>query len=161
MAHQRSTGRRTDYTWQGASASATMPGNTTQVIEIAIANVAATLYRTRGEIVASIDGPVADDKTLVTFGIIVATEEDLVVGATALPNPKDDMDAEWLWHGFVPLLAQGAGDEVSAAGRLTVDSKAMRCMKQTQSVVLVTDVETLAGTPAIDFVAGFRVLFGE
>ncbi len=158
----RSSGRRTDYTWQGAFSSIGVAANATAVAAIGGAlNVSATLTRCHGEILASIDGPVATDALVVGLGLMVVTEEQLAVGATAIPNPSDDLDADWFWHGFIPLSSQGSvQDQQNNVGRLTVDSKAMRKMKQTMSIALVIDNGTLTGTPAIDVSFGIRNLFG-
>jgi len=158
----RDRGRRTDYTWSGNSVGLAIAANGTTLTSIVVVGSAGTIMRSRGELVASIDGPVDNDKTLVAFGLIKVTEEQVVVGFTSVPNPNDDPDAAWLWHGFIPLgsqaiVNQAAGYEV---GRLTVDSKAMRKMKQTEAIALVIDNLALAGTPAIDVVGGFRILIG-
>jgi len=161
MARARS-GRRTDYTWQGVTFGATLAaaGNVTQVITTPQAS--STVMRLRGELVASIDGPVDNDKVAINCGIIVVTEEQVAGGASTMPSPAGDLDAEWIWHGFLLLLSQAvvATAQLTQAARLTIDSKAMRRIKQTQSVILIVENTSLAGTPATDVMGGVRALFG-
>ena len=160
----RSTGRRTDYTWNGGGVRFGLGANTTGVNVMATAGVSGTFMRSRGEILASIDSPVLNDGGIMAFGLIKVTEEQVAVGATAMPNPNDDLDADWMWHGFIPLQAvtevTAGGMAQEAVGRLTIDSKAMRKVKQTEAIVLISDWDTLSGTPAVDVAAGVRLLFG-
>ena len=163
MARARS-GRKADFTWQGNGAGFSIASGSTVILTINTPSVTSTLMRTRGEILASIDGPVDGDKTLISVGLIVGTPEQVAAGTGSFPNPFDDMDGEWLWHGFLPLLSQGVvatENSTIHAARLAVDSKAMRRMKQTQSVVAIATVDPLAGTPAVDLIMAFRQLFAE
>ena len=159
---RRSSGRRTDYTWNGAGIQLSMAANAVAVSTLFTPLVSGTLIRVRGEILAALDTPTSNVVNLVSMGIIVATEEQIAVGATALPDPADDLDADWLWHGFIPLSSVGvAGDlSVENAGRLTVDSKAMRKMKQTQSGVMVIANPAFVGAVGVDVTFGIRALFG-
>ena len=162
----RRSGRPSDFNWQGLlGIKFALSAGTTALAQVNNPQTASTLMRSRGEVQASIDGPVDGDAVVASVGLIVVTEEQLAVGVTAVPNPADDLDAEWIWHGFILLQAQ-AGTAVGAslnvgqvAGRLSVDSKAMRRMKQGQSVVFVGDNNALAGSPAIDIMGAFRQLF--
>ena len=164
----RRSGRKSDFTWQGLSgATAAVLTNAARIDAVNTPSVASTLMRSRGEVLASIDGPTDGDSCVAIFGLIVGTEEQVSIGATAFPDPANDMDAEWIWYGSILLFAQaGTGlgaslNALSVVGRLTIDSKAMRRMKQTQSVVMVTRNLTLAGTPAVDVNFAIRQLFAE
>jgi len=161
---RRSTGRKTDFTWQGLFPVGNSTASGAAFVQLVVTTTTpATLYRSRGEIIGSIDGPADGNKLGLSFGLIVATEEQVAVGATALPNPAVDLDAEWIWHGFILLLSQAivSTDYRLHSGKLQVDSKAMRRMKQGQSVVLVGQNTAVSGTPASDTVVAFRLLFGE
>ena len=85
------------------------------------------------------------------------------VGVTAIPDPLSDLDAEWVWHGFLLLMSQSivATRDQTHSVRLTVDSKAMRKVKASQSLVIAIRNNASAGTPVIDFMSGFRTLVGE
>ena len=159
---RRSSGRRTDYTWNGAQVGGPLAANAQSAFQIVgPLGTAGTIMRNRGELICALDGPSAGDAVTVFFGLIVVTEEQLAVGVTAIPNPGADFDADWLWIGTIPLLAQGAvEDQAGTSGRLIVDSKAMRRIKQSQSVALACASSVTTGTPAIDFEGFVRTLFG-
>ena len=166
MARARSKGRKTDYTWSGESFGASIASATSTLFGINIFNAAATLIRVRGEIVMSIDGPVDGDKVVVGLGLKIASDDQVAAGVSAFASPATDLDADWLWHGFMPLMAQaGAGvggslNVQSVVMRLTVDNKAMRKVRQNQQLVLVVTPENFAGTPGTDILAGLRTLIG-
>ena len=157
------SGRRTDYIWNGTGVGLSISSGGSQLSDITGQfGAAGTIFRVRGELLASIDSPTDGAKVLITAGIIRITEEQLAVGITAVPNPLADLDADWLWHGFVPLMfvtPDAASGE--AAGRLVIDSKAMRKMRQGELLGMVVDSNALTGTDAVDIVFGVRILFGN
>ncbi len=156
------SGRKTDYSWQGNAATLALTSGNVGIVTINTPNIASTLTRSRGAVVGSIDGATDNDKTHITCGLIVGTPEQVAVGVTAFPDPFTDMDAEWVWHGFLLLMAQGTStDQPGLTDRLVIDSKAMRRMKQLQSVVFIARATALAGTPVTDVMVGVRQLFGE
>ena len=155
------SGRRTDYTWNGTVFGSANAADTASIQVIATIAGPGTLMRSRGELVASIDAPTDGDKVIISYGLIIADDDQVTAGVTAFPNPQTDMDANWLWHGFIPLLAQAANLEHAAVGRLTIDSKAMRRMKQNDQVVLVIKPGSQAGTPVTDTAGGVRLLVGS
>ena len=159
---RRSTGRRTDYTWQGGALGSSLSSGGAFISSVFTAGTAATLMRSRGEVVASIDGITDGDKAIVGVGLIVVTEEQLAAGATSVPDPITDFDAEWVWHGFLLLMSQAivATTDDTHNARLSIDSKAMRRMKQTMSLVFVATNVASAGTPNVDVLFGCRSLVG-
>ena len=154
-------GRRNDYVWNGTANALSMAGNGSALSDVTGQfGIAGTLMRCRGELLAVLDSPTDGDKASVACGIIRATEEQLAVGVTAVPNPSDDLDADWVWHSFVPLsfvLATGNA-AIEGAGRIIVDSKAMRKFRQGEYFIIVVDNNSLAGTAAIDVTFGLRLL---
>ena len=159
-------GDRMDYTWNGLStgtSAVALAGGAPAISSVVITGGPGTLIRSRGEILASIDGPTDGDKIGIGFGLIRGTEEQVAVGASAVPSPLDDLDADWVWHGFILLQSQAvvATSAGQQFGRLTVDSKAMRKFRQGEVLILAIDSINMAGTPAIDVAFGFRILFGE
>ncbi len=162
MARARSrAGRRADYTWQGTCFSVALASSAQSISESFVVGSTSTLMRSRGSVIGSVDGAVDNDKACVAVGLIVVTEEQLAAGAASVPSPHDDLDAEWIWHGFLLLQAQGTStDQPGLTSRLEIDSKAMRRMKQTQSIVFAADNTPLAGTPAVDVTFGVRHLVG-
>ena len=76
MARSRGSGRRTDYAWEGTPGFLQgMAANASAVATVVTTLVSTTLYRMRGDLLVSIDGPVANDVTCVGLGIIAVTEE--------------------------------------------------------------------------------------
>ncbi len=158
----RARGRRTDYTWQGNAGGMALAAGGSALLSLVTAGGPSTLMRSRGEIAASIDGAATDDKVVVACGLIKATEEQVAVGITAIPDPFADLDATWLWHGFLCMQAQGTDQAVpTGSALLSVDSKAMRRLKQTESIVFVASASSIANPPATDLTFGFRLLFGD
>ena len=158
----RGRGRRTDYTWSGFTAGIITTTGQTSFASTGVLAFTGTLMRTRGNLVTGIDGSVSDDKVIVGMGIIKATEEQLAVGVTALPSPVLDLDAEWLWHSFGCLQAQGTDQGApGTTQRFEIDSKAMRRMKANEGLALVVFNEAIAGSAAIDTTVGLRFLLGS
>ncbi len=161
MARQ-SRGRRPDYEWVGNSSTLMLTANSQGQADMSgPIPRASTLMRCRGEVLAVIDGPTTNDVAVAACGLIVVTEEQLAVGTTAVPNPDTDFDAEWIWHGFLPMSHIGGGVEKEQVARITLDSKAMRRMKETQSVLFVATNGAVTGTGAIDVTFGVRLLFAR
>jgi len=162
----RSTGRRADYIWNGVSSSLTVTSGSSGIQDVSGAfGQSGTIVRIRGNILASLDSPTINEKTAVAMGIIRTTEEQLAVGITAIPNPQADLDADWQWHGFLPLQAvvdvtSGAGSQENV-GRLVIDSKAMRKVRQGENLTFVVDNTAISGTPEIDVTFGIRILFAS
>ncbi len=160
MARQRS-GRKTDYTWIVTSGAVTAQGATQQRIAVAVFNSSGTVMRVRGELMASMNGPSAADITVLGVGLIVATDAQVTAGAASFPSPLSVGDADWMWHGFVPLVSQGVvEDQFGNVGKIIVDTKAMRRVKPNEQLVLVADAVLLVGTATVDLAFGVRVLFG-
>ena len=164
MVRTRTSGRRTDYQWTGLS-GAIHVGQTVggAFSSVAAFNAPGTLTRSRGEIMASMDVGAANDAVAVSFGLMIMSDDQVTAGITAMPSPSLDLDGEWLWHGYLPFRSETgtqSDDLGSHVGRLTVDSKAMRRVKQNSQIVAVHDGVILAGTPTYDVVWSFRILLG-
>ncbi len=161
MPRGKRSGRRPDYEWQGLAFSLNSIAEANVFQGVAVVNGAATLMRVRGEILASIDAPTDGDQKVLGFGIMIVTDAQLAAGPTSVPSPLTVMDGDWLWHGFIPLVAQAANLEHTVAGRLTIDSKAMRKLKPNDNVVMIVDGLNIAGTPVADATLGVRALFAS
>ena len=154
-------GRRTDYEWQGATGAAALASNVPAIIAMVANNNPGTIMRSRGQVLGSIDGAVDDDKVAIAVGLIIADDDAVAVGVTAIPSPLNDMEAEWIWHGFLLLQAQGTStDAPGLTARLEIDSKAMRRVKSNTQCVFAIHPNSLAGTPAVDVMIGLRSLQG-
>ena len=161
MARQRSSGRRADYAWAGASFFRVAQTTGGSANSVAILNGPGTIVRTRGEILGMMDVGAAGDTAVLGFGIIIIDDDAFAAGAGSIPSPVLDTPADWLWHGWMPLRSETgtqSDDQGSHVGRLTIDSKAMRRVKQNDNVVFVGDVNILAGTPTVDWAVGCRTL---
>ena len=155
-------GRRNDYEWVGNSSTLQLTVNSQGVSDVSgPIPRASTLMRCRGEVLGVMDGPTTNDVIGVACGLIVITEEQLSVGATAIPNSDADFDAEWIWFGFLLLSNIGGGVEGEQHARIPLDTKAMRRMKETQSVAFVATNGAITGTGAIDVTFGVRLLFAR
>ena len=165
MARPRSSGRRTDYAWQGTTGAISAFAATQAIGPGSVAsNASATVMRVRGHINVGMDVGAADNKGVVAVGLIIGTDDAVAVGATAFPSPADDIDADWFWHGWFSLQSI-TGTQTDAEGgqfqAREIDSKAMRRIRQNEQVVLMADASIEAGSPTFDLVYGLRVLFGS
>ncbi len=160
---RRGGGRRTDYEWQGACGTLPNLDETNLTLSIISIEVPATLMRSRGNWIAVIDGPTDQDIKCVGAGLIVVSDEAFAAGVAAVPSPVDDLNAPWLWHDFVTLMAKSATQEASLGSgvyRGVIDSKAMRKVHPNETLVFVVDGTNLSGTPNVDVSAAVRVLVG-
>jgi len=93
----------------------------------------ATIIRMRGELlIMQDDAPVTETPIIWAAGIIVANEDAVSVGATALPDPGVD-DADWMWHraGYLGTRVTAAAVETEAVPRyIEIDNKSMRKMNE-------------------------------
>ena len=155
-------------TWFG-STTGTVISLSAQQIEIMSIGVGAaslhgvTLLRSRGELLVSGSPDAATDITVVGLGLIVVSEAAQSQGGLSIPGPINDVDADWLWHKFVPLDAVSATavdfDNTFASVRVELDSKAMRRVPTDSTVILVGEANT-STFPALTVIGGMRLLFG-
>ena len=163
MARARRTGRRTDYDWEGATIAQTSL-NAGVVAEFALfaADSAETLMRMRGQVTALLDqtGAAAADAAIVGFGLIVAP-----TGATVAVSPVTEPGANWLWHTFIVLAAEFAvasgNNELVSQARVDIDNKAMRKLREDETVFLVVENSNINGSPVVSVNGAFRGLTGR
>ncbi len=123
-----------------------------------------TIMRIRGQLLAQLNAAAVNERVVLAVGIIVITEEQSSTGVTAIPNPQTDMDADWIWHGFLTVTS---GQEAAIVNeglidRLEIDSKAMRRVKPGMSLALVAAVAfSVDQAGSVDFMYGARVLVGD
>ena len=91
------------------------------------------------------------------LGIGIVTAEAFAIGITAMPDPVADADWDgWLFHHFFDVRSARAtfdAGDLSAAQRLVVDSKAMRVLREGDTVFMAietTEGGTAAGTSVFD-----------
>ena len=159
-----SRGRRADYRWStdlavfaavGASSSTAFLGSA------GLFSLAGTIMRVRGAIVVMMDPSAADVAMTAAVGMILASDDAITAGAASLPSPSDDLDAEWLWHGFFPLRSITGVQSDIVGGQVIqreIDSKAMRKFKGNQQLAIVADSVISSGASTFDVQGGVRVL---
>jgi len=132
----------------------------TLVAEALLENVPEpTLVRVRGTYGYS--ETALDGSAVLTLGIMVVNEPALTAGVASVPQPQNDIGSDWLWWDSVPLLnVATAGEDPLRTGVRTIDSKAMRKIKNNQVLVLMTQVTGIGAAAGVVTVVGaVRVLF--
>ena len=83
------------------------------------------------------------------IGVTIVTDVARAVGASALPGPVTNPDADWLLYGayYGRLLFSNSAVRGQDPGSHHYDSKAMRKLNQDESVVFM--VEPYSGSPGI------------
>ena len=159
------TGRSPDYEWfaMGGKASAVdLAAATASLGPSALAvSGPGTLVRLRGQVFLQLDAGAVDERVLVCFGIIIVSNEAFAAGVASVPKPFTDADADWMWHGFLSVTSGAETGIVSdfLVDRVLVDSKAMRKVKSSQTLIFVAEVassQDAAGT--FDYMYGIRIL---
>ncbi len=129
-------------------------------------NDPATVLRMLGELsITATSAPTASDQCFITHAIGVVSTDAAGVGASAMPDPAAEPDYPWLawWqHSFFFSTADLGGGDAARSVRQAFDIRSMRKMKPRESLVVVSQYEDSAGTPAMNVApADVRVLFGE
>ncbi len=162
---RRGSGRAPDYEWFaiGTKASAIDLATGTKSLggsALAITGPG-TLVRTRGQVMLQLDAGGIDERVLVCFGTILVTNEAFAAGAASVPGPFTDGDADWMWHGYLSVSsgAEGAVIDSFLVDRITLDSKAMRKSKSSQTLCFVAEVASSQdATGTFDYMYGLRIL---
>jgi len=106
----------------------------------------------------------AADAARVTVGLGIVTTDAATVGSSAMPDPADEPDFDWLWW-YSTLVAwedpTTPGQELGGTSRVPIASKAMRKMKPNMSVVILGQYVDVGGTPPVSVHANGRFLVGE
>ncbi len=125
---------------------------------------AETILRTRGELIASIDGASAPGKLIrVGVGLALVPEG---TGSTVTWSPLSDGDAPWYWFtvfhlGYEEMVTDVIDVPVLTGYREAIDSKAMRRLRPDVEVQLVMEQVTIATASALNLAVGFRTLLGS
>jgi len=86
-----------------------------------------------------------------TYGIGIVSSDAFSVGVTAIPNPQDDMDWPWMYHGFTSMLSPtGTLSDIGSAAvvRIPVDVKAMRILNLNEVVFMAVDAAEVGSATA-------------
>jgi len=118
-----------------------------------------TLVRVRGSWGFNIAG--LDGSGVLTVGMMLVNAAALAAGVASLPTPFTEIGSDWLWWDSVGIDNVGTvGDGTVLAGQRTIDSKAMRKVKNNTVLVLVTEISGIGAAAGIATISGVaRVLF--
>ena len=116
-----------------------------------------TVLRMLGEyIIGPTSAPVAADRAEISCGIGVVSSDAAAVGATAMPDPRDEADFPWLFWASHELLFPTTTADPSAlvsSVRRTFDIKSMRKLKPRESLVFVAQYVDKGGAPPVSIVS--------
>ena len=125
-----------------------------------------TIVRTRGELTMglSVATSVLDGFTRVAFGICIVSQNAFGIGITAVPTPiADEAWDGWFvyWTGSLfSLVATAALNNAEGPANkvISIDSKAMRKIKATDTILGVIEVENEVGTASLTAKLSTRTL---
>ncbi len=131
------------------------------------AGTSLTLVRTRGEILLQLDlATAAGDGFLGAIGLGIVSGDAFGIGSTAMPGPFSDPGwPGWWWHQYFSVrgvAAQSAGADVARNAnsdlRIDIDSKAMRIVKENESMFGMVEIGAELGTASLTYLGQTRVL---
>ena len=161
-------GRRADYEWAQFGDSVVGANIAENAVVIGItfltATVPLTVVRIRGSILAQLDASAIDERVMVQFGIAVVSLPAATAGAGSVPSPVTEATYPFIWRGELSMssLAEAAVQPDMLGNRITVDTKAMRKMKSTETLVLVAEVAaSLDQGGTFDFLYSLNVLSAD
>jgi len=122
-----------------------------------------TIIRVRGSATVAMDAGAIADSMVVGLGLLVVRNNAFTVGgASSMPSPIDDPEAQFLYHQLFSLgPSVSATDDASSIvnnARVEIDSKAMRKVSPDETLAFIWDATILAGTPTADVQAFARFL---
>jgi len=127
-------------------------------------NTRETVLRTRGNLIAWIDGLESPSVgVIVSVGAVLVPEGS---GTTARWTPFDDIDAPWFFYEeFVLGYEEYVTDVIDCPGitsfRKEIDVKAMRKIPSDTEIQLVVENTTIAGAGAVNVSVNGRMLLGQ
>jgi len=106
-----------------------------------------TLVRTRGELFWHVAADLASSSRF-AIGLIRVNDVAAAAGSAALPSPLENPNDDWIWW-YSSTAVDLAGAAALSSGfmggrRVDIDSKSMRIIKDSQTVVWVAEA-TVAG----------------
>ena len=123
-----------------------------------------TILRCRSDIVFStFAGAVADDVT-VSMGLAIVSAAAFAAGAVSCPDASNT-SFPWLWWKAVTVIAQTTAREQPwgvSNHHIELDSKAMRKVKATETLVMCVELGSTAGVALMDWGMGqIRILVAK
>ena len=161
--NRSNSGARPNRAWVGAFsvAQVNIPANSAVLIStfaLSNAGIDETILRTVGSFFVGLDQIVANEQQLGAFGLILATDQAISVGITAIPDPITDINDDG-WFVYVPIQQETQYATVvgQSMGRTyDFDSKAKRVVYTGTGVAVV--VANSHATNGLDISVGFRML---
>ncbi len=162
---RRKSGKKIDFVrWTLGSFNVVglSAGQTQGVIISGSDSSTSTVLRTRGQLIASIDGTQAP-ASLVRVGVGFLVQQ---IGVTASVAPLTDAEASYFFYqvfylGYEEMVTDVIDVPVLSGYRLDFDSKAMRILRPAEEVVCVVEQDTRAGAASINVDISARFLLGE
>ena len=157
---RRARGRPNDYDWELSSGSDLNRAIGTIVqFEAFVSDTAETLVRLRGDIVMALSNsgtPTAADTALVAWGVVRSASGSSDVGI----SPITEGGANYLAYGVATLfnISGTPSGEQSDFMRWSVDSKAMRKLRENESIYVIFETADIVGAPVIDAAFALRGL---
>ena len=123
------------------------------VLPTSVINKGDTLVRIRGSVLLHTDSASANE-VVTACGLIFATENQTLA---SIPDPSVDTDADWLWHSWFTLYAEGDALLFPWA-RVEVDNRSMRKVASGVQQLLFVASATDILVVGIHAAFGFRIL---
>jgi len=153
----------TQWTFGRSNFSAVSAGTSGQTI-ITAGTAAATLLRTRGHLLAYLDGVQAPGTLIsVSVGMIVMPEGQ---STTVVSSPETDGNAPWFFFesfqlGYEEMVVDAVQAPVCPSIRIPIDVKAMRVLRPDREVQLVIENTTILTAAAVNVAVNARFLLGS
>ncbi len=152
-----------DTRWGGANHSFLAQGAGSAAQTMVTDGFKETILRIRGEIVAYVDGASAPGKLVeVALGALIVQAGS---STGVLTKPITNSDAPWLMYerwalGYEEMVTDVIDVPGITSFRKTVDSKAMRVLREGREVQLVLEVVTISAASNVNVNFNFRMLLG-
>ncbi len=158
MARAHRSGRPNDYDWElSRGTSLALAATVIVQFEAFASDTAETLMRLRGEVLVFLDGassPAVGDLMVFAWGVIRSASGSTDVGVSPLTEGGANFLAYGTGHLGTEATAQ-LGNEGLSMVRFDVDSKAMRKLRENESLYVVFESVDIAGAPVWN--AGFSL----
>ena len=163
----RRSGRPTDYTWANigdVNEDVDIGGAARPVVGFEFAEVQ-TVTRIRGRIGATLDAGAVHELGLLLLGITIVSMDAFTGGIVPEIFTLGVDEGSWIWQGsiFLSSGSEAAIQPDALSGSVDIDTKAMRRVKATETLVIVAEAPAalwIDQTGVIDVSAFAHILLG-